>query len=77
MLICERLNVYNIYLLASATACADPEVGEWARWSGPHPRREKTQSYRVSQQYWSGCPGKSQSYQASIYCWAIIGNAWY
>ena len=45
---------------------ADPEgVG---LVSGPPP--EKSQSYRVSQQYWLGSPEKSQIYQ----CWAIIGQ---
>ena len=34
----------------------------------------KTQKYRLSKQYWSGSPEKSQSYQASIQCWAIIGT---
>ena len=29
---------------------------------------------RVSQQYWPGSPENSQSYQASIQCWAIIGQ---
>ena len=27
----------------------------------------------VPQQYWFGSPGKSQSYQASVQCWTIIG----
>ena len=27
----------------------------------------------VSKQYWSGSSEKSQNYQASIQCWAIIG----
>ena len=31
-----------------------------------------TKKYRVSLQYWSGSSGKSQSYKASIHCWAII-----
>ena len=34
---------------------------------------EKSQSYRVSQQYWSGSYQKLQNYQASIQCWAITG----
>ena len=28
---------------------------------------------RVSKQYWCGTSEKSQGYQASIQCWAIIG----
>ena len=43
------------------------------RGSGPPPPPEKSQKIRVSKQYWSGSPAKSQSYQASIQCWAIIG----
>ena len=39
---------------------------------GPPPL-EKSQKNRVSKQYWSRSPEKSQSYQASIQCWAIIG----
>ena len=34
---------------------------------------EKSQKYRVSEKNWSGSLGKSQSYQASIQYWAIIG----
>ena len=34
---------------------------------------EKSQSNLVSWQYWSGSPENSQSYQASIKCWTIIG----
>ena len=34
---------------------------------------ENSPKYRVSEQYWSGSPEKSQSYQASIQCWDIIG----
>ena len=41
--------------------------------SGPSP--EKSQKYRVSWRYWSGSPEKkTQSYQASIQGWAIIGT---
>ena len=40
---------------------------------GPDPT-EKSQNYRVSLQYWSGSPEKSQSYQASIPRSAIIGT---
>ena len=44
------------------------------RGSGPPPPPEKkSKSYRVSSQYWSEFPGKSQSYQASFQCWTIIG----
>ena len=42
-------------------ACADSEEGT----GGPDPS-EKSQKYRVSQQFWSGSPEKPQSYQASI-----------
>ena len=34
----------------------------------------KSQKYMVFKQYWSGSPEKSQSYQASIQRWAIIGR---
>ena len=44
------------------------------RGSGP-PLPEKSQHYKVSQQYWSGSPGKSQGYQASIQCWAMNGTS--
>ena len=38
------------------------------------PPPDKPQKYRVSYQYLSGFPVKSQSYQAtSIQCWATIG----
>ena len=37
----------------------------------------KSQKIRVSKQYWSRSPEKSQSYKASIQCWAIIWiRAW-
>ena len=36
------------------------------------PPPKKSQKYRFSLQYWSGSPEKSQSYQASNKCWAII-----
>ena len=39
-----------------------------SRGGGPP---EKPQN--VGLQYWSESPEKSQSYQASIQCWAIIG----
>ena len=41
------------------------------RGSGPPPL--KNHKNRVSKQYWFRSPEKSQSYQASIQCWAIIG----
>ena len=41
------------------------------RGQGVRTPSEKSQKYRVSQQYWSGSPGKSQSCQSSIQCWAI------
>ena len=34
----------------------------------------KLQKLRISKQYWSGSPEKSQSYQARIQCWIIIGT---
>ena len=40
----------------------------------PPPPSEKTQKYRVFQQYWSRSPEKSHSYQASIQCWDMIGR---
>ena len=40
---------------------------------GPPPIPEKAQKYRVSSQYCSGSRIKTQSYQASIQCLAIIG----
>ena len=40
---------------------------------GPDPPPEKSQKIRISKQYWSRSPENSQSYQASIQCWAIIG----
>ena len=39
----------------------------------PPPPPEKSPKNRVSKQYWSRSPEKSQSYQASIQCWANIG----
>ena len=39
----------------------------------PPPPPEKTQKLRGPKQYWSRSPEKSQSYQASIQCWVIIG----
>ena len=39
----------------------------------PPPPPRKITKIRVSKQYWSRSPEKSQSYQASIQCWAIIG----
>ena len=54
--------------LYGLSSCADPEGGT----GGPDPP-EKSQKYRVSKQYWSGSPGKSQNYKASIQCRAIIG----
>ena len=48
---------------------ADPEGGTGGL--DPH---EKSQKLRVSKQYWSRSPEKSQIYQASIQCWAIIGR---
>ena len=51
---------------------ADPEGGgQWVRTPPPPPL--KNHKNRVSKQYWSRYPEKSQSYQASIQCWAIIG----
>ena len=39
----------------------------------PDPPPWKNTKYRVSYQYRSGSPNKSQSYKASIQCWAIVG----
>ena len=41
---------------------------------GPDPPWIKSQKYRVSKQYWSGSPEKSQGYKANIHGWAIIGT---
>ena len=35
---------------------------------------EKSHKYKVSKQFLSRIPEKSQSNQASIQCWAIIGH---
>ena len=48
---------------------ANPEGGGTG---GPDPPW-KSHKFRVSKQYWSRSPEKSQSYEASIQCWAIIG----
>ena len=40
---------------------------------GPDPPGKITK-YRVSEQYWSGSPEKSQGNQANIQCWAINGT---
>ena len=67
------------YFLASGDLCrllmdlykqhARIQMGEGAG----DPTAIKPQKYRISRQYWSGCPEKSQSYQTSFQCWAIIG----
>ena len=48
--------------------CEHPEKGDGGQgvWA------PQSQIYRVPYQYWFGISGKSQSYQASIQCWAII-----
>ena len=51
----------------SRSVCGGGEGG--GGW-GPDPT-EKSQNLGL--QYWPRCPEKSQSYQASIQCWAIIG----
>ena len=40
---------------------------------GPDPPG-KSQKYRGFEKYWSGSPGKSQSYHASIQCRTMIGT---
>ena len=45
---------------------------ERGRGTGVQIPPENSQSYGVSQQYWSEPHGKSQSYQASIQCQASI-----
>ena len=57
-------------LLALILGC-HARIQRGDRGSGPPPP-EKSQKW-VSKQYWSRFPKKSQSYQASIQCWAIIG----
>ena len=47
--------------------CEHPERGRGAGGLGT-----RSQIYRVPCKYWFGTPGKSQSYQAIIQCWAII-----
>ena len=47
---------------------ADPERGQ-----GVQTPLKNHKKNRISKQYWSRSPEKSQSYQASIQCWAIIG----
>ena len=51
-------------------ACAGPEVGD----RGSRSPLKIHSKYRVSYKYWPGSPKKSQGYQASIKCWAIIGT---
>ena len=59
-------------LLALILGCHG-RIQRWDRGSGPPPPPlRKSQKIRVSKQYWSRSPEKSQSYQASIQCWAII-----
>ena len=63
---CEQTSMCTTYI-----SCADPKgVGTGV----PDPPPWKITKYRVSQQYWSGSPEKSKSYQASVQCWAIIGT---
>ena len=50
-----------------------PLRGSRGETGGPNPLPKQSQSYRVSKQYWSESPEKSQSYQASIQCLTIIG----
>ena len=45
--------------------------GSRGRGAGDQNTPLKTQSYRLAWKYWSRSHGKSQSYQASIQCWAI------
>ena len=40
----------------------------------PPPPLKNHKKYRVSLQYWSESHEKSQSYQASTQCWAIISR---
>ena len=56
-------------LLALILGC-NGRIKRGNRGSGPP---ETSQKIRVSKQYWSRSLEKSQSYQASIQCWAIIG----
>ena len=52
-------------------SCVDPEGGGQGVRTTP---LKNHKNKKVSWQYWSRSPEKSQSYQASIQCWAIIGT---
>ena len=55
----------------SCLAWADPEGGQGVRTP---PENHQNIGFLSKNQYWSGFPEISQSYQASIQCGAIIGT---
>ena len=57
----ETLFTFEIKI--NNTSYADPEGGQGVQ---PPPPLKNHKKYSVSLQYWSGSPGKTQSYQASI-----------
>ena len=65
----------KIYLWVSESGSYGMGGSRGGGGGGPRVRTppENSQKFRVSKQYWSESPKKSQSYQASIQCWAIIG----
>ena len=70
------------YSARNKLSCAGPILpftmrGSRVRAGGqpPPPPPEKSQKYRVSKQYWSGCPENHKATKpASIHCLAIIGT---
>ena len=68
----QDIFLYNWNKNGYRFACADPEGGAGGPDSPPPPLKNKKR-YRLSKQYWAGSPEKSQSYKASIQCWAAIG----
>ena len=66
-----KQNRFQIVTIAPILGCHG-RIQRGGGTGGPDPP-EKSQKIRVSKQYRSRSPEKSQSYQASIQCWAIIG----
>ena len=71
---CHEL-VCDLWLWHCPGPYADPEAGRPGvrTTPTPPPPPAKSQTHRIPKHYWSGSPEKSQSYQASIQCLAIIG----
>ena len=67
------IKVINIYSINRGIVWtrADPEGG--GQWVQTPPPLKNHKNIGFSQQYWSESPEKSQSYKASIQCWAIMG----